>query len=225
MYNSKLQTMKKCFLLMLMSAAGTGLFAQSEKYLKAMEGLVPGIDTIITIDGLTEMSGAFQRIAEAEKTQWLPYYYAALSQVNLGYLTMGGQMGNADKIDPIANRAKDFLNKAEALSKDNSEIFVIKKMIASLRLMGDPMNRYMTYGPAAAEALETAKKLNPENPRVYLQEALDKFYTPEQYGGSKPEAKELLEVTLKKLEAAHPASSIDPSWGRSSAQFHLSQIK
>ena len=47
------------------------------------------------------------------------------------------------------------------------------------------MNRYMQYGPIAEQALQKAIKLNPENPRIYLLQGQDKFYTPEQYGGSK----------------------------------------
>jgi len=62
--------------------------------------------------------------------------------------------GNADKVDPLADKAEKLLNKAEELSKDNSEIYVVKKLIASLRMLGDVRNRYMTYGPVAAEALE-----------------------------------------------------------------------
>jgi hypothetical protein len=98
----------------------------------------------------------------------LPYYYAALAEVNAGYSTMNGKMsgGMGDKLDPIADKAEILLNKAEAMSKDNSEIYIVKKMIASLRMLADPMSRYMTYGPQAAEALELAKKFNSENPRA-----------------------------------------------------------
>jgi hypothetical protein len=138
----------------------------------------------------------------------------------------GGKMGGmADKLDPLADKADMLIAKAEALSKDNSEIYIVKKMIATLRMMGDPMNRYMQYGPQAQQALETARKLNPENPRIYLLEGQDKFYTPEQYGGSKAEAKKLFEQALKKYDAAKPASSIDPAWGRGVAQYFLSQVK
>jgi hypothetical protein len=87
------------------------------------------------------------------------------------------------------------------------------------------MNRYMTYGPVAQQALETAKKLNPANPRVYLLEGQDKFYTPEQFGGSKTEAKKLFEETIVKVDAFKPESSIHPHWGKSVAQYFLAQIK
>ena len=137
-----------------------------------------------------------------------------------------GKMGGfADKTDPVCEKAEQLLTKAEALAKDNSEIYVVKKMIATLRMTADPMNRYMQYGPQAQQALETAKKLNPENPRVYLLEGEDKFFTPEQYGGSKEEAKKLFEEALQKYDSFKPASSIDPNWGRNTTQYFLSQAK
>ena len=190
-----------------------------------MEQLVPAVDTTMTTDGLNNLANSFQRIADAEKNQWLPYYYAALANVNAAYMMSMGQMGMADKTDPIADKAESLLNKADELSKDNSEIYCVKKMIASLRLIGDPQNRYMTYGPAAEEALATAKSLNPGNPRVTLLEAQDKMFTPEQFGGSKTEAKVLFEEAVKKFEAFKPESAIHPVWGMRSAQYFLTQLK
>jgi hypothetical protein len=217
--------MKQFLLFLVAGFVAVTVSAQNEKYVKAMEKLVPAIDTLWNGDGLKDLSNSFERIAEAEKTQWLPYYYAALARVNAGYFIAmsGGAMGgNADKTDPEANKAEELLNKAEALSKDNSEIFVVKKMIAILKLLGDPMNRYMTHGPAASQALETAKKLNPQNPRVYLQEGMDKYNTPEQFGGNKAEGKKLLEETVKKYENFKPESSIHPNWGLNLAKRTIS---
>src|SRR5207253_4955190 len=114
--------------------------AQSEKFTKAMQDKVAAIDTLRNTQGLLDLSAAFERIGDAEKTQWLPYYYAALAQVNAAYM-MGMDNLKADKVDPIADKAEALLNKAEAMQKDNSEIFVVKKMIATLRMTADPMNR------------------------------------------------------------------------------------
>lgn len=218
---------KQIFLLMLLFAGATS-FAQNEKYVKAMEPKVAALDTSHNTEVLKDLANSFERIADAEKTQWLPYYYAALAHVNAGYMAgMGasGMGGNADKSDPEADKADELIKKAEALSKDNSEIWVVKKMIATLHMMGDPMTRYMTYGPQAAEALATAKKLNPENPRVYLLEGQDKFYTPEQYGGSKEEAKKLFEQAADKFEVFKPETSIHPSWGLYQTKYFLTQAK
>jgi len=198
-------------------------FAQSEKYTKAMEQLVPAVDTTRSVDGLNALANSFQRIADAEKTQWLPYYYAAFTTVTSGFV--GGQGQSASVTDPIADKAEALLDKAEQLSKDNSEIYVIRKMIATLRLVADPMSRYMTLGPAAAQAVATAKKLNPENPRIYLLEGQDKLYTPEQFGGSKTEAKALFEEAIKKFEAFKPESSIHPTWGLGQTKYFLTQAQ
>ncbi len=201
--------------------------AQSEKYMKSMEILVAATDTTRSTPELLAFAAAFERIGDAEKTQWLPYYYAALAHANAGLMMSSGGMsgGMTDELDPIADKSEALLNKAEALSKNNTEIYIVKKMIATLRLIGDPMSRFMKYGPIAAEALAIAKKLDPENPRVYLLEGQDKLFTPEEYGGSKTEAKKLLELALNKFDAFKPASTISPSWGRNTTMYFLGQIK
>lgn len=218
---------KLIFISTVLLISGFSFSQMPEKFVKAMEARVLSFDTTNSVNGLIELSNAFERIADAEKNQWLPFYYAALCNAQVGLMMGGGDVmaGNPDKTDPIADKAESLLNKAEALSKDNSEIFLVKKMIATLRLIGDAMNRYMTYGPEAAAMLEKAKQLNPENPRVYLLEAQDKFHTPEQFGGSKAEAKVLFETAVKKYETFKPETAIHPHWGLGQVQYYLSQMQ
>ncbi len=216
----KLLTSIACLLIVAVAAA------QSEKYTKAMQAAIANLDSLHTAEAWTDAANTFRRIADAEKTQWLPYYYAALGNVMSGLMTgASGTAPSPDKIDPLADKAQELISKAEALTKENSEIYCVKKMIATTRMMADPMNRYMTYGPQAAEALEKAKSLNPENPRVYLLEGQDKFYTPEQFGGSKTEAKALFEQSLKKYDSYKPETDIHPQWGKNQVLYFLGQIK
>ena len=220
--------MKQIFFLLTILFIVNSSFAQMpDKFMKAMEQKVIAADTTRSVDGLNDLANAFERIGDAEKNQWLAYYYASYCKVTAGLMMNSGSMmgGNADKTDPVANKAEELLNKAEALEKNNSEIFLIKKMIATLRMMADPMNRYQTYGPAAAEALATAKKINPENPRAYLLEGQDKFFTPEQFGGSKTEAKVLFETAMKKYEVTKPETSIHPFWGLATTKYFYSQCQ
>ena len=199
-----------------------------DKFVKAMETKIALIDSTHTVEGFADLANAFERIADAEKNQWLAYYYAAYCNASAGTLAgAGGDMmaAKADKTDPYADKADKQIKKAEELAKKNSEIFIVKKMIATLRMLGDPMNRYMTYGPEAQAMLEEAKKLNPENPRVYILEGQDKFYTPEQFGGSKEEAKVLFEKAQKLYDTFKPETSIHPSWGKGQVAYFLSQYK
>jgi hypothetical protein len=216
--------MKKfLFLFAVVAVFNLAATAQDDKFTKAMEPKVAAVDTSHSTADLLSLSAAFERIGDAEKTRWLPYYYAALTEVNAALMT-GLQKPDASKTDPMADKAEALLNKADALSPNNSEVYVVKKMIATLRMMADPMNRYMTYGPQGEAALQTAMKLNPENPRVYIQQGQDKFYTPEQFGGSKEEAKKLFEQANAKFASFKPASSLDPNWGRPVVQYFLMQM-
>ena len=216
--------MKKIILCAAFFVAGYGAsLAQDDKYTKAMQDKVTAMDTTRSAADLVALGATFERIADAEKTKWLPYYYAALAQVNSAYFA-GMENIKAEKTDPVADKAEALLNKADALSPNNSEIYVVKKMIATLRMMADPMTRYMQYGPMADQALQAAMKLNPENPRVYMLQAQDKFYTPEQFGGSKTEAKKLFEQANQKFESFKPATTLDPNWGRTVVKYFLSQF-
>lgn len=218
--------MKKSIVFLFVMILSVTLMAQSERFQKAMQTQITAMDSVRSADGWLELSNSFQRIADAEKTQWLPYYYAALSNVMQGLMMSNGQMGGmADKLDPLAAKAEANLNKAEALAGANAEIFCVKKMISNLRMMGDPMNRWQAEGPIAAAALQKAKSMDPSNPRVPMLEAQDKFYTPEEFGGSKTEAKQLFEEALKKFDSFKAASPLHPNWGRGQVLYFLSQLK
>jgi hypothetical protein len=214
----------ECLLLTLVLLSSTTLLAQNEKYQRVMQERITAMENANSAEGLHELSAAFERIADAERSQWHPYYYAAYTQILSGYILMDKPASSLPSVlDPIADKAEILVNKADALSPDNSEIYIVKKMIASIRMMADPMNRYMQYAPLAAQALEKAKKINPDNPRIYFLEGQDKFYTPEQFGGSKIEAKKLFELAIVKFERFNLQTPLDPNWGRSATQNLLNQ--
>ena len=202
--------MKKIFSLVSAFAIILSLSAQNDKMLKAMTGPVSGLDSIHTVEGWTAAANQFQRIADAEKTEWLPYYYAALSNVMSGLMTGGNQ---GDKTDPLADKAESLINKADELNKNNAEIWLVKKMISNLRMQVDPRTRWQTYGPIRAEALAKAKSIDANSPRIFLLEGQDKFYTPEEFGGYKAEAKKLFETAIVKFGEAKPESAYPSTVG------------
>src|SRR5437764_2657087 len=118
----KYTIMKKGFLFLSLSLFIISAFAQSDKYMKAMQDKVITIDTTRNPEILRDLSNSFERIGDAEKNQWLPYYYAALAQVNAAYGLSLGKQGMANVTDPMADKAELLINKADALSNNNSEI-------------------------------------------------------------------------------------------------------
>lgn len=211
--------MKKTILLLIATTASIMLFAQSEKYTKAMLSNIAQLDSAMIKGNMAELSNAFERIGDAEKTQWLPYYYAAYCTVMNAYME-----SDKGKTDGIADKSEQLIKKAETLAgKENSEICVIKSMIASSHMMVDPQARFQTYGPASTSYITKAKTLDPQNPRPVYLEAQAKFYTPESFGGGKAPAKELFNKALKMFDTFKPESNLHPSWGRASTMYFLGQ--
>lgn len=203
--------MKRLFLaLLLTGTVTTAAIAQSAQYTDAMTKQTADLDSsgTFTPDALQQKGNTFERIADAEKSQWLPYYYAAYTQVMQALM-----LKDKSQVDPIADKAEGNLDKAEALNPKSSEIACVRSLIATARLTVDPMTRGQQYGAIAAELLQQAKTLNPENPRVYMLQGQSLLYTPEQFGGSKSQAKTTLELALEKFAAFKPESSIAPHWG------------
>lgn len=182
---------------------------QSDKYTGAMKKNLAALDSAFnSTASLLAVANNFERIAESEKTQWLPYYYAAFCQVNIGFIDQ-----DKSKSDVVADKATALLDKADALNPGNSEISCVRSMIASCHMMVDPMNRYMQYGAESSKQLEMAKQQDPTNPRPYMLIGQNLKYTPEQFGGGCGTAVPVLETAVKKYETFKPATELHPDWG------------
>lgn len=213
--------MKKTILMAVLICSAGFTFAQSDKYESAMKANISQLDSLMAKNNFTELADNFTRIGDAEKTQWLPYYYAAYC-----YAIDALREKDNSKKDAIADKADAQISKAETvLGKENSETDVIKAMIATAHMTVDPQSRYMTYGAAISDNIQKAETLDPTNPRPVLFEAQSKFYTPEQYGGGKDAAKELFDKAKNLFDNFKPESDISPNWGKSSLDYFLSQYK
>lgn len=213
--------MKKTILMAVLICSAGFTYAQSAKFEEAMKSNIAQLDSMMAKNNNADLANNFIRIGDAEKTQWLPYYYASYCTV-LQALT---EKDNSKK-DAMADKTTDLISKAETiLGKDNSETDVIKAMIATAHMTVDPQNRYMTYGVAISDNIQKAKTLDSTNPRPVLLEAENKFYTPEAYGGGKDAARPLFDSAGKLFDNFKPETDLSPNWGKSSLQYFLSQYK
>ncbi|WP_447951566.1 hypothetical protein [Chryseobacterium koreense] len=209
--------MKKLFLAIVLFT-GVTAFAQTA-YEKAMTEKVAKVENHLSADDFTALSNDFIRIGDKEKTQWLPYYYAAFATIQKGRIAM--REGKTADLDPIADQAQKFLDKASEISKDNAEILILQKMVHGLKMMVNPQQRFMSEGMLAAEALSKAEKLDPENPRITLMKAEDTYFTPEQFGGSKTRGLDLFQKSLDQFKVYPIKTTLDPNWGKAEADYFL----
>jgi hypothetical protein len=211
--------MKNTILISALALITLNGFAQTDtsktvksKYTVGMEKQVTILDTAFTPATMQKCYNAFERIANAEKAEWLPDYYMAYCLVMQAYQVESSQ------VDGYCDHASQLLDRADSLKGDASEIFVMRAMVASARIMVDPRSRGARYGKISSTFLDSAEVHNANNPRIYLTRASGLYYTPPMFGGGKNKAKPVLEESIKKYDAFVPTSTIMPHWGRVRAQ-------
>ncbi|MCW3087538.1 MAG: hypothetical protein JWQ78_924 [Sediminibacterium sp.] len=199
-------------LLVIVSMFFAGMAVAQTKYEAAMARGLEQFKAAKTPDEVSAASAFFERVGDAEKDKWLPYYYAAYAN----HLT-GWMIPKADK-DKIAEKSRDLIAKAETLEKNNSELYLLRQMVAIQQMTVDPMSRYQSYGGEARVALENAIKADPSNPRIYFLNGQTLMNTPEAFGGGKAVAKKLFEKSLDLYKTFQPASPFHPTWGKEEAE-------
>src|SRR4051812_22683523 len=93
----KITNMKKIIAIFALLLTITG-FAQSDKYTDAMKKNLALLDSAKTTADFQSVAASFERIGDAEKTQWLPYYYSGLALTSAAWADA--------KIDKDANSEK-----------------------------------------------------------------------------------------------------------------------
>jgi hypothetical protein len=205
--------------LVIVSMFIAGMLAAQSKYETAMSKGFEQMKAAKTAEDMVAVSGFFERVGDAEKDKWLPYYYAAQANYLVGWMNP-----KADK-DKVADKSKDLVAKAEALEPNNSELYCLRQMIAIQQMTVDPMSRWQSYGKEATEALEKATKADPNNPRIYYLAGSTLMNTPEAFGGGKAVAKKQFEKSLELFKTFQPASPMHPNWGKEEAEKLLASCQ
>ena len=113
--------------------AATMMYAVSqaqEAYTQQMQQQVAKLDKASTAKDYEQLANDFKNIADAQKTQWLPYYYAAFCNAKIGWF----YQDDGDKIEPYADKAEEQIKKAQSLldtskqKKELSEVYCVLSM-------------------------------------------------------------------------------------------------
>lgn len=218
--NFKETKMKKIFFIAALLIAIVAE-SQTDKYTLAMQANLSKFDSAKTLADYESIAAAFTRIGDAEKTQWLPYYWAGLALSTAGWMDQ-----KVDK-DVMGGRIIGLCDKADALTTDNAdkaEILILRNIAATQQMMVDPQSRYMSYGQQAAGYLQKGITLNSNNPRLYYLQGMSVFNTPEQFGGGKVKAKPIFEKAVELYKAEQP-KPLYPHWGDKEAAQMLAQCQ
>lgn len=195
-------------------------FAQEDAYLNTMLSTMESMDKASDKEDYLKCAGQFERIASAEKSKWLPFYYGANSLIIMSFDEADG----AEK-DLILDRAQLLLDQAFELEPNESELFTLQAFLYPSRIMVDPMGRGMLYMEKMFQTLATAKALNPENPRIYFLEGVNMLNMPPAMGGGPEVAKPILEEADAKFKAFHNEDPLWPNWGEEANLAELKKVQ
>lgn len=207
--------MKKLFLFVgMIFAINLGAQSQYEKGMnKAFELWNKG--------KLTESSNLFERIAKAEKENWIPFYYAAYLEI----ITSFNEKDEA-KLKAKLEKASGHLDTGLLYSKDNAEILIIQALLNTSYIKFDGQKYGMSMTGKNEVLFKKAMKLAPNNPRVILQKAEWDMGTARFFGKPlDPYCKDIEKaIELFKKEKKSDVQ-YSPSWGKERAEKALRQCK
>jgi len=196
------------------------LSGQDNPYESTMLRTIESLDQASGKEDFLNCAAQFERVAKAEESYWLPYYYGAYSLIQLSYIENDGT-----EKDQILDRAQEMLDRALELEPDESELHTLQAFLYPSRILVDPMNRGMAYMEKIFSELEQAKTLNPENPRPWFLEGMNKLNLPPSMGGGPEVARPILEKADEKFRSFENEDPLWPAWGADANRLELEKLK
>lgn len=166
-----------------------------------------------------KLGATFKQLADVQKNDWLPYYYAATCYAIFALESP------KDEIDNLCQQADKLAKTADSLYKNNSEVLVLKSMICAARILVNQQNRAHKYGVQSLKYANEAIRLDSENPRAYLLKAQNILNTPKALGGGKEKALPIFKIALDKYNKAKTSSPLYPHWGKQQIEDGLENTK
>jgi hypothetical protein len=211
--------MKTQLFLLALLLASISVAGQDSPYQSSMLRTIESLDKATDKQEFLACASKFERVAGAEKTRWLPYYYGAYSLIILSFEEKDGT-----EKDLILDRAQEMLDQAMELEPGESELHALQAFLYPSRILVDPMNRGMIYMEKIYASLEKAKSLNPENPRPWFLEGVNKLNLPPAMGGGPEVARSILEEADAKFRAFSHEDPLWPDWGADANQAELEKL-
>jgi tetratricopeptide (TPR) repeat protein len=209
----------KTFITILFLLSLSGVSGQQDAYLQAMQRAMDKLNQASAPAEFQDAANLFERIAQAEKNEWLPLYHAAYACIVTGFT----EPDNSRK-DGYFDKAQQFLDRAFKIAPEESELYTLQAFLYPGKITVDPMGRGPELFGPMNDAIDKAIRLNPENPRSYYLRAITLLNMPESFGGGKAAAKPWFDKAKERFDRFKPASPFSPDWGKQQNEEELSKL-
>jgi tetratricopeptide (TPR) repeat protein len=160
-------------------------------------------------DSLRQARALFLQATGGSTHRALAHYYVGLADYRLN-----NQVSDEaeEKREQILGHATDHLKQATTLDEDMADAWALLTGVYGQRMGLNPMQG-MLLGSDAGSAIERAKKLDPDNPRVWIIDGTQDFFTPSLFGGDKERALRKFKKAAQLAQQESIDDPLRPSWG------------
>jgi hypothetical protein len=195
-------------LIILLCLSTISLPAQSVGTDKALELAVQQFNQLSSSASYQSVYMQFEKLYLVDKKNWLIPYYASLLKSRMCLLKMGER-------DQLANDAILWISRAKTIA-NNDEIYCAESLANTAKMSVNPAMRWLLYEDKIKLPLQLAKKINANNPRIYLLEANIQRKLPVLFGGGCRSAIPIAKKAEQLLHTQVLQNTNMPGWGNQS---------
>lgn len=164
------------------------------------------------LDQLHRARTLFARATNGREHTALAHYYIGLARYRAANLVQDDE----DQSLRYVNDGIDHLEKATDLDSGFADAHALLSGLYGQKIGMKPF-KAMTLGPKSDRAMEQAKELAPDNPRVLLIDGTGDYFKPSMFGGDKEAALQKFERAAQLAEREQVDDPLQPSWGHADA--------
>ena len=167
---------------------------------------------------IQQATALLERIAQAEKDNWIPAYYQAMVLTTASF-----REKNKETQAKYIQSAEDILN--NTAQDNNSEWLVLRAMNKTALMITDPMTKAKELSPSIIGLYKKAIAISPNNPRAVL--GLAEFQLNAKKYFSQDTSKECEDVkkALSLFNEEKATVPFAPSWGKDRAEQLVKECK
>ena len=215
-----------CFVLATFCLHFTLLASGGEEYEKKMKATLAKMEDFSSVETVIETARQFAKIGEAEKGEWLPWYYHANAYIILIYMDSTATLEEKDQyLDTAATSVRKILEQ----HPEEAEIHPQRRPLLHAwylvsRIGLDPTTRGAQYYDTYTQAINKADQLEPQNPRVRFFKIASAIGEAQYAGQTVAPYCPKLQVLLDEWDNYEPKSSMHPDWGKEEVKKKLAEI-
>jgi hypothetical protein len=184
--------------------------AANPEFMKVMGETLAQYQYCKNVDDFQSLANKFERIANAEKGEWLPLYYHAHCYILMSFI----ETTDAKKKDEYLDAAEKSIEKILVMAPGEAEVYALQGFLYTGRLVINPMERGQKYSMLSGQSLGKALAMEPGNPRASVLKLQNEMGTAQFYGNDPAEYCSQAFELLDRWDNYKLKSPIYPSWGK-----------